>query len=592
MPNPGKRIIELRHPTWTKTHDSMVNWRLAYEGGEAFVNKNLRRYSRRETPTEFTERKTISYNPSHTKRVVNSIRNSIAAKLNEVVRTGDPAYQKIIQEDIDNKKSSIDSFLASQVLPMLLVQKRALICVDAPPLPEKTTKAEDDGHPYAWFVSAEDLLTFHEDDDDGILDVALIRESIDETDDETGLTTKCRMRYRFIKYLKPGMEFGGFSGEGVLIALYKDNGEEDGEPVFIKGMTRLPLIDINITTSIVEDIVRHQISLLNLASTDMQFLYRANFPVFTRQIKPNKSLAPKMGTKKVASAPATVSQSSEFDEDDSNNKGATQMGVSTGLQYEEGLNSPSFIAPTTENIKISLEKQRALVEEIQVLSDLSLTNLSIKALEQSGKSKSMDQIGKEAGLAYLGTVLETAERELAEVFHEFLSSAVEYTITYPTDYSLKTQQERNEECESLDKVKKLIRNKMYQKSVEKRIAEIATRPFESAEEVKKIQDSIDLESWLDDNNERAIAIQQDVMNKIMSVPTAQAMRGLDPEVEKAALEAAASAEADLLSGGIVDPVTGEMVDPITGEPMKDKIDPLTGESPFGKKKPFVPFGKK
>ena len=57
-----------RHPTYLKMISTWQMWGAIYEGGEDLINNALylRRYSKRETTREFTDRKALTYNPEST----------------------------------------------------------------------------------------------------------------------------------------------------------------------------------------------------------------------------------------------------------------------------------------------------------------------------------------------------------------------------------------------------------------------------------------------------------------------------------------------------------------------------------------------
>lgn len=589
-----RKLIEQRHSIYNKMAADWIQWRSVYEAGRPFIESSLKQFSKRETRTDFEERKHLAYVPAHVKRVVNSIRNAFACKLPEVQRKGDPQYLKIVNNNIDLKRNNINTFIALETIPLLLVQGRRMWCVDAPPKAEGTTRAEDTGRPYAWAVNAEDILSWANDDDTGALTVCLMRECAENFDPDTGLVDGETTQYRFCKMLKAGEKYFDQAGPGVVVRILDEKGDDKVEPVLLKGWERLPVVDMWLPMSIVADIATHQVALLQLASTDMTFLFRGNFPIFTKQHKANKRMTPPVATKRVTSPSEHVVSDQSRDVDEEEKIGSTKVGVSQGVGYEEGLNAPAFIAPPTENMKASMEKQKALAEEIQVLMDMALTTLAVKAMEQSGKSKEMDQIGKDQGLFYLGLVCQTAENELAEVLNLFNGVKTKQTedlvVTYPTDYQVKTQSERNIEADELNKAKKLVNSKTYQKTVDKRIAEIVTKPFAKEEELNSMKTEIDAAMYIDDNEVRAAAIIADKSSQLVTAETASVIRGYPPE-EATKVADQQKQMADLLSGGEVDPATGEPIDEEEEPELDEDGKPIKkdkGAPPFGPPKNVPP----
>jgi hypothetical protein len=136
-----------------------------------------------------------------------------------------------------------------------------------------------------------------------------------------------------------------------------------------------------------------------------------------------------------------------------------RAGTGKGIGYKENMDRPDFIHPATDNLQASMNKQDALAKEIRVLVDLALVSLSVKAVEQSGKSKRADRIGEEAGLAYIGSALQTGERELAVIWHEMNGeNASTANVIYPTDYSIKSLEERREEAKALRELRNACRS--------------------------------------------------------------------------------------------------------------------------------------
>jgi len=87
------------------------------------------------------------------------------------------------------------------------------------------------------------------------------------------------------------------------------------------------------------------------------------------------------------------------------------------------------------------------------LVNLAVSSLAVRA---SAESKVMDNQGLEAGLSYIGLLLESAERQLCEhwaAYEERVVSKREVaTIKYPDRYSLKTDADRIKEATDLTKL--------------------------------------------------------------------------------------------------------------------------------------------
>ena len=125
------------------------------------------------------------------------------------------------------------------------------------------------------------------------------------------------------------------------------------------------------------------------------------------------------------------------------------VGATHGRSYDKGLNAPSFIAPPSDPLRALMELQGKLGDEIRQLVNLSVASLASKSAE----SKAMDNQGLEAGLSFIGLVLENAERQVAEHWAAYEERNVVNrqiaTIKYPDVYNLRTDADRIDEAQNL-----------------------------------------------------------------------------------------------------------------------------------------------
>lgn len=558
-----KTIVDARHPLYAQEAAIWKKWRLCYEGADNFREAYLYRYSKREDDDDFANRKKITYIPGHARAVINIIRNGLAVRLPDVVRKGSEAYLQAMSTDVDGFKTSMTTFVALEITPLLLVQAKRFVVVDAPPTKEGVTKAEDLGAPYLYTVDAEDVLSWSYRDEGGFKAI-LIKLSKDIEDPDTGLVVDTQTIFRFMRYVEQGETFKGecgteFPGPGVLIQTLDEAGkllntteDENGEePCQFLQIDAIPVVEFSLVASIMAEIADHQIALLNLASTDMDFVWRGNFPLYTEQ-QPKKtgSIRPR-GTKRRKADEAVDSDDPLAGADPGTGRNSTQRrtGVGKGIGYKEGMERPGFISPATSNLTVSMEKQESIAKEIRVLVDLALVSLSVRAVEQSGKSKEADRVGEEAGLAYIGNALETGEREIAKYWHMMSGETnVETEVKYPENYSIATPTERREAASQLRDLHSTVRSATFQKIIDKRIAEVLLKGITDPEDIVKVLKEIDDQAFLDDDKERAAVIQKDVTAKIVSRGTAAELRGYgEDEAEK--VRADASADVSALLGG-------------------------------------------
>jgi len=204
------------------------------------------------------------------------------------------------------------------------------------------------------------------------------------------------------------------------------------------------------------------------------------------------------------------------------------MGIAKGRRYKKGLDAPSYVAPPTQNLDGSMRKQEEISKRIRAACDLALTSLSVAALKQSGESKKQDRVGLSAGLRYIATQLENAEREIADIVHIYLGrEGTATSVKYPDQYELETDEERQAALDRLSKARKEVRSQEYQKALTKQMVRIQLQSVVDEDVIQAAEREIDEQPWIDENPERAAAILQDVEKGILSRATAATLRGHD-----------------------------------------------------------------
>ena len=168
-------------------------------------------------------------------------------------------------------------------------------------------------------------------------------------------------------------------------------------------LTRIPFVMLDIGNSLIKDVCGHQIALLNLGSSDVSYALRSNFPFYIEQ-KDLRAVGAHLKHAATADGTATTGGQGAAETD-------IQVGATHGRSYDKGMNPPSFINPSAEPLRASLELQERLKGDIRELVNLAVSSLAVRA---SAESKVMDNQGLEAGLSYIGLLLESAERQLCE----------------------------------------------------------------------------------------------------------------------------------------------------------------------------------
>jgi len=527
---PSHNIIDSRHPNYLSCMSDWEKWRLTYRGGDEFRDRFLEQFSAREEPKDFNSRKAVTPIPAFAKAAVNDIRNSIYQRMSDVLRTGGSgAYQQAVaglEGGVDRRGATMTSFLGMKVLTDLLVMGRVGVYVDHPVVEGVGTLADATGRrPYLYSYQVEDILSWacSKPEEPSEFQSLLLRDSCLDCDERTGLPTRTFQRYRLL-WIDEG------TGK-VNLQLYDTDGnpiDRDGNaagPVLLE-LDRIPFVMLDIGDSLIKDVCQHQIALLNLGSSDVNHALKANFPFYVEQ----RDLRAVGGHLKVAaSADGTATQGGQGSTDTDIKVGSTQ-----GRAYDIKANAPAFIAPPSEPLEASLKLQTKLEEDVRKLVNLAVVNLATRA---SAESKQMDNQGLEAGLSYIGLVLESAERRIAEfwaAYEERRPARREVaTVKYPDRYSLKSDEERIDEADKLAKLMHTVPGRTVKREIAKNIVTVLLSGKVSVERIDRIHREIDASHYTTSDPKTII----DAKNAgLVGEKTASVALGFDDEEHMAARE--------------------------------------------------------
>jgi hypothetical protein len=500
------KIFDLKHPDYVANAEDWSKWRLTYESGTAFITKYLKTFSFQENPLDFQSRAEITYIPAFAKSAINEIKNSIFQRSCDIKREGGSTqYKQAIAGNlggVDLRSSSIVKLLNDIVIE-LLVMGRVGIFVDMYDI-QAETRADitDYIHPYCYIVKSEDIFSYCY--ENGELVSLLLRVYTYVKDEETGL----------IKDTVP--EYKLFNNLGVIT--YNEKGEEVKRQEL--KIPKIPFIIAEITDSLLKDVSNYQIALLNLASSDMNFALKANFPFYTEQFDPRVEIAAKL----------RKSEDGEKSTDSGTNKVA--IGTLNGRRYAKDLERPEFIAPPAHTLQVSIDKQNQMKEEIRQLVHLALASLRPKMV--SAEAISMESEGLESGLAYLGLILESTEKQIAYYWHLYGNTSEVVTVSYPKRYALKSDSERLQEADARFKVIGKIPSKLFKKESIKDIASMLLGSKVNAEILDTILAEIDSAEITNTDPE---VLLRSVENALLSNETASRMLGYpEGETAKAAID--------------------------------------------------------
>lgn len=462
-------LIGLRHPEYVNMLSDWDKWRLTFEGGTPFIEKYLKQFTKREDNTEFCDRKAMTYCPAFAKAAVMEIKNSIFQRMADVTRVdGSASYMASVagkSGGVDLSGGSMTSFIGMEVLPELLSMGKVGVFIDMPPINGPTLLDQKGKHPYLYVYTAEDILNWLYSAETSELQAILLRDCDYKIDEETGFPTYVsERRYRHV-WLAP---------EGMYVQFYTQAGEKDGEKELFRDIKKIPFALFEIPESLLTDVADYQVSLLNIASSDVAFSVRANFPLYTEQFDPRVD-APHLRQAAASMQNDLVAEGDEPVPGSAASAGAGKsaeiaLGVGRGRRYPREMERPGFINPSPEPLMASMSKEDQMKREIRQLVHLSVSNMSEKMA--SAESKGYDERGLESGLSAIGLVLEKGERTIAECWSMYEKSAQVATVAYPRSYSLKSDTDRLDEADKLAKLEMNVPSKTFQRQVSKRISHV------------------------------------------------------------------------------------------------------------------------
>jgi hypothetical protein len=498
-----------------------IRFRDIMRGGTAFTRKYVQRF-KYEGETEYNDRLSMTPNAGFAKAAVIDVRNAIYQRLDTVRRNGgEDTYQKAINGNlggVDLRGSTMNYFMGMKVLTELLFMGKVGIYVDSPstdvPRQSRSMKDVMGKHPYMYPYVAEDILDW---------DYYL-------KDNELKLK---RLRLRVVKDQQDALrsyspitglvEYRNYevTNEGVLLTI-----EDSSSPKItwqgLLEVSQIPFVVLEMESPLLTDIAFHQIALTNLESADVNYAYRSNTIVYVEEYDPlglGELQGPQMMEEALSEDATTGSDPGRGGD----NPDIVKIGGTEGRRIPKGLNYPAFINPSSEPLKASREKQEDLKRDIRALINLAVSNA--QARFASAESKQMDNAGLEAGLAAIGYMLEQAERQVGFIWQDY-AGGPNITVKYPVRYSVRTDEERRKDAESLVTVSNSVPSKTFRLEAFKEAAATLFGAKVSDETMDKITKEIEASEWPTADPDQ---IKIDVEAGLVSKAGASAARGYPKE---------------------------------------------------------------
>lgn len=469
------KVSSSTYPKYSQDVTAWEKYRRVLEGGKTFIDSYLVRFSQTETATEFRERKRLTYNPAHAKSAFLDVCNSIFQRMTDISRKGGTqSYQEAILGNgvgVDRQSSTMNYFVGRQILPELLTTKRVAVFIDRAKDAATTRSASVNNPPYIYMYKAEDIRNFTRDSSGKLISI-LLRELIDQLDEETGLVEEQVYQYKLVR----------LTDAGVDVRFYDKDGNEKTELRALINLTELPVVMAEISHSLLTDIADYQIAMLNMASADVTYSCKSNFPFYTEQF----DLATDAAERQIMRQAQAGDTSEALDPTRAK---SVQVGVAKGRRYGKGLDRPEYIHPSDVPLRVSMAKQEQMKEEIRQLINLALTN--IKPQRASAESKQKDSEGLENGLAAIGLELEYTERRIAKIWAMYEGAEEDAIITYPDKYSLKDMSERQKEAEKYLELAESVSSISFKREMAKKAIELLLGQRVSQSDMQVILDEID-----------------------------------------------------------------------------------------------------
>ena len=476
-------LHDATHPRYKHSVDNWQKWRLTLESGRVFIDAFMKKFSDRESDGDFKKRRDISYVPAYARSNLLEITNSIHQRLIDVTRIGGSVVyenaMKGLNGGIDLNSNSMNSFMGQRILEELTAMQKVGIYVDSPPIFGSTAADQLGKNPYLYLYQAEDILNwqFITDGRPSQLQMVLLRDHFFTKHPITGLPHEEEERFRLVWIEDNQVLIQFFNSAGFMI--HPDGTEGAIEPIRL-GIKRIPFVILELSDSLLSDVTDIQIALMNLASSDIAYVLKSNYPFYVEKFDPRVFPEHLKSPKNPDNVGEAAQQSSGGEE--------IETGTGQGRKFPQSLDYPAFIHPSAEPLIASMKKGEELKLDIRNLMNLSLSRMT--ATRASAESKGKDDQALEAGLSAIGLEMEVGEREVAEIWAQYEGSNPA-TVNYPENWDIRTDEDRRKEASELLESGVQIVSDTYRRNVAKRVVTIVMGHQVSADELEKMKTEID-----------------------------------------------------------------------------------------------------
>jgi hypothetical protein len=456
------RLIEF-HPEYVAMSTEMELYRDILYGGHDFVTKYVKPF-RHEDTTAYNARLAITPSTEFARAAIMRVRNAIFQRMDAIRRNGGSrAYQEAIagkNGGVDLRGSTMNYFMGMKVLTELVFMGRVGIYVDSPAsaIPEEFRTLQDSKgqHAYVYPYASEDILNwdYYLRDNRVALKALLLR--VRKPNRNTSQSYFARdevVEYReYVHHAET---------DEVTLTVWDEDMASSVGP-FPMEINEIPFVMPQLDAALTKSIAYHQIALTNLESADVNYAHRGNTIIWVEKYDPYSDPRDIVQAEFLDQPTGTTEDgTSEADTDrkrSDDRAKVTKIGSTDGLRIPTEVEFPQFVHPSSEPLKVSMEKQAMLKDDIERLVDLAVNNS--KPRLASAESKRMDQEGLLAGLAAIGLVLEQAEREVGRIWSLYDEGDF-IDVHYPQRYSLKSDEDRRKDTESIIKLGGTVADKTW-----------------------------------------------------------------------------------------------------------------------------------
>jgi hypothetical protein len=299
-------------------------------------------------------------------------------------------------------------------------------------------------------------------------------------------------------------------------------------------LDRIPFVMVDIGGSILKDVCNHQKALLNLGSSDVAYALKANYPFYVEQ-KDMRAVGSHLKSHIADDGSSDTTRNEEAGVQ-------ARTGVSHGREYDLKADAPQFIHPSPEPLLASIKLQEKLEDDIRKLVNLSVQNKLGQRVTSAEAMKLSDQ-GLEAGLSYIGLVLEGAERRIAHHWASYENNSPTKrqvaVIKYPDRYSLKNDEDRIKEANDLAELMFKVPGLTVKKELAKNIVNALLAGRVSVDKLEDIYKEVDTADYTTSDPSTIIQSQE---AGLVGEQTASEALGFGPdEFKKARVDHAARA---------------------------------------------------